>query len=97
LLQTQRQRLFKQHRRGERGQELGVQKRIFQIRRSSHVAHAPAGREDLGVAADVNGFLQAIEHRQAHRMGWGHVPVGVVFDHMEVVAVRQIHQLVGNG
>ena len=94
LLHAQRQRLFQQRRRGQRGQQLGVEQALDQRGRRGQVAHAPVGRQHLGKAADVDGAAQAVQHRQARGVVGRQVAVGVVFNNVETMALGQLQHLV---
>ena len=94
LLDAQRQRFFQDGRRGQGRQQLGVEQALGQIRRRRQVTHTPAGRQDLGETADIDGAAQTVQRTETGGMVGRNVAVGVVLDDVEVVPLRQLQQLV---
>ncbi len=94
LLDALRQGLLEDGRRGERGQQLGVQQPLHQALGRGEVAHPPVGREDLGEAVHVDGAAQPVQGRQARGVVGRDVAVGVVLDDVEAVPVGQLQDAV---
>ncbi len=61
LLEAVRQRLLGEARRGEGGQQLGVDEAVDQARRRGEEADAPVRHQDLREARDVDGALERVE------------------------------------
>ncbi len=95
LVDAPGQRLFQQGGCGQRGQQLGVHKGLHQIGWRSQKTHAPARRQNLGKATDVDGALQAVQRAQARGVVGRNVAVGVVFDDVKVVGIGQLQHAVG--
>ncbi|MNS93935.1 hypothetical protein D3C72_1281360 [compost metagenome] len=78
----------------EGGQQLGIEHPVHHIGRSRHIANAPVGRKNLGKAADIDGALQAVEHRQARGMLGGDMAVGIVLHHIKAELLGQLQHMV---
>ena len=95
LVDAPGQRFFKQRGRRQRGQQLGVQQALDQIGRRRHEADTPAGRQNFGETADINRALQSVERAQPGRVLGCEVAVGVVFDDMKLMLLRQLQHTMG--
>ena len=83
------QRPFQQGRGRQRGQQLGVDKGLYQLWWRGQKTHPPTRCQDLGKTTHVNGSLQAVERAQARGVVGRDVAVGVVFDNVEAVGIER--------
>ena len=89
------QGLLQQRGRGQRGQQLGVDKSLNQGRRCRQETDAPTGCQYFCKAADIDGAPQAIQCAEAGGVVRRNVAVSVIFDDMEIVRVGQLQHTVG--